>query len=82
MDLTPKQARVLDFFALWIHEHGRPPTFQERASGLDLTEKHARGCMYPRAQGLPVPAAERWLSARRGGIAARPHGLPLDRAAS
>jgi hypothetical protein len=45
MDLTPKQVRVLDFFALWIHEHGRPPTFQERASGLDLTEKHARGCM-------------------------------------
>jgi repressor LexA len=41
-DLTAKQARVLEFIAQWIQERGYPPTFQELAHGLDLTEKNAR----------------------------------------
>ncbi|MBI3327921.1 MAG: transcriptional repressor LexA [Nitrospinae bacterium] len=41
-DLTPKQARALDFISRWVQEQGYPPTFQELAQGLDLTEKNAR----------------------------------------
>lgn len=41
-DLTEKQARVLDFIGHWIHEQGYPPTFQELAQELRLTEKNAR----------------------------------------
>jgi repressor LexA len=41
-DLTPKQARALDFIAHWVQEQGYPPTFQELAQGIDLTEKNAR----------------------------------------
>jgi repressor LexA len=41
-DLTEKQARVLEFIMQWIHEQGYPPTFQELAQELRLTEKNAR----------------------------------------
>jgi repressor LexA len=41
-DLTAKQTRVLDFITQWVQEQGYPPTFQELAQGLDLTEKNAR----------------------------------------
>ncbi len=41
-DLTSKQARVLDCITQWVQEQGYPPTFQELAQGLDLTEKNAR----------------------------------------
>ncbi len=41
-DLTDKQARVLEFIAHWIHNQGYPPTFQELAHALQLTEKNAR----------------------------------------
>jgi repressor LexA len=41
-DLTAKQARVLDFIGHWIQEQGYPPTFQELAQELHLTEKNAR----------------------------------------
>jgi repressor LexA len=41
-ELTPKQARVLDFISQWIQEQGYPPTFQELAHGLHVTEKNAR----------------------------------------
>jgi repressor LexA len=40
--LTSKQARVLEFITQWVQEQGYPPTFQELAQGLDLTEKNAR----------------------------------------
>lgn len=42
MDLTPKQARALEFITQWVQEQGYPPTFQEMAQGLSLTEKNAR----------------------------------------
>jgi repressor LexA len=41
-DLTSKQTRVLDFLTQWIQEQGYPPTFQEVAQALHLTEKNAR----------------------------------------
>jgi repressor LexA len=41
-DLTEKQARVLACIKQWIHDQGYPPTFQELAQGLHLTEKNAR----------------------------------------
>jgi repressor LexA len=41
-DLTEKQARVLEYMTQWIHEQGYPPTFQELAQELHLTEKNAR----------------------------------------
>lgn len=41
-NLTPKQMRVLDFITQWVQEQGYPPTFQELARGLQLTEKNAR----------------------------------------
>jgi repressor LexA len=41
-DLTEKQARVLAFITQWIHDQGYPPTFQELAQELRLTEKNAR----------------------------------------
>lgn len=41
-DLTAKQARVLEVIARWIEEQGYPPTFQELAEALHLTEKNAR----------------------------------------
>ncbi len=40
--LTPKQARVLDYITQWSEERGYPPTFQELAQALNLTEKNAR----------------------------------------
>jgi repressor LexA len=74
-DLTLKQARVLDFIAQWVQEQGYPPTFQELAQALNLTEKNARDYVlilerkgYVRrqpnvARGLTLlkpPAAEPW----------------------
>jgi repressor LexA len=41
-DLTLKQSRVLECIGQWIHEQGYPPTFQELAQELQLTEKNAR----------------------------------------
>jgi repressor LexA len=41
-DLTEKQTRVLDFISQWIQEQGYPPTFQDLAQELNLTEKNAR----------------------------------------
>lgn len=41
-ELTAKQARVLEVIARWIEEQGYPPTFQELAATLHLTEKNAR----------------------------------------
>ena len=41
-DLTEKQARVLACIKQWIRDQGYPPTFQELAQGLHLTEKNAR----------------------------------------
>ena len=41
-DLTEKQTRVLECITRWIHEQGYPPTFQELAQELHLTEKNAR----------------------------------------
>jgi repressor LexA len=41
-DLTEKQARVLACITQWIRDQGYPPTFQELAQGLHLTEKNAR----------------------------------------
>ena len=41
-DLTEKQARVLGFITQWIQDQGYPPTFQELAQALHLTEKNAR----------------------------------------
>jgi repressor LexA len=41
-DLTPKQARVLEYITGYLHEQGFPPTFQDLAQGLHLTEKNAR----------------------------------------
>jgi repressor LexA len=41
-DLTDKQARVLEFISRWIQDQGYPPTFQELAHALHLTEKNAR----------------------------------------
>jgi repressor LexA len=41
-DLTEKQSRVLAFITQWIHDQGYPPTFQELAQELHLTEKNAR----------------------------------------
>jgi repressor LexA len=42
VDLTAKQARVLACINEWIQEQGYPPTFQELAQELRLTEKNAR----------------------------------------
>jgi len=42
MDLTEKQARVLARITQWIRDRGYPPTFQELAQELRLTEKNAR----------------------------------------
>jgi repressor LexA len=42
MDLTEKQARVLACITQWIRDQGYPPTFQELAQELHLTEKNAR----------------------------------------
>jgi repressor LexA len=41
-DLTEKQARVLACITQWIRDQGYPPTFQELAQELRLTEKNAR----------------------------------------
>ena len=41
-DLTEKQSRVLDFITQGIRDQGYPPTFQELAQELHLTEKNAR----------------------------------------
>jgi repressor LexA len=41
-DLTAKQSHVLDCIARWINDQGYPPTFQELAQELHLTEKNAR----------------------------------------
>jgi repressor LexA len=41
-DLTEKQARVLACITQWIRDWGYPPTFQELAHELHLTEKNAR----------------------------------------
>jgi repressor LexA len=41
-DLTEKQARVLARITQWIRDRGYPPTFQELAQELRLTEKNAR----------------------------------------
>ena len=41
-DLTEKQARVLAFITQGIRDQGYPPTFQELAQDLHLTEKNAR----------------------------------------
>ena len=40
--LTPKQTRVLDCIMQWLEEWGYPPTFQDLAQALHLTEKNAR----------------------------------------
>jgi repressor LexA len=42
MDLTEKQAHVLARITQWIRDRGYPPTFQELAQELRLTEKNAR----------------------------------------
>jgi repressor LexA len=42
IDLTEKQARVLARITQWIRAQGYPPTFQELAQELHLTEKNAR----------------------------------------
>jgi repressor LexA len=42
IDLTEKQARVLARITQWIRDQGYPPTFQELAQELHLTEKNAR----------------------------------------
>jgi repressor LexA len=42
MDLTEKQARVLACITQWVRGRGYPPTFQELAQELRLTEKNAR----------------------------------------
>jgi repressor LexA len=42
MNLTEKQARVLAFITQWLRDQGYPPTFQELARELQLTEKNAR----------------------------------------
>src|SRR5262245_7598494 len=42
MELTEKQARVLACITQWIRDRGYPPTFQELAQELRLTEKNAR----------------------------------------
>jgi repressor LexA len=42
MALTAKQARVLECIMQWIGDRGYPPTFQELAHELRLTEKNAR----------------------------------------
>jgi repressor LexA len=42
MDLTEKQAGVLARITQWIRDWGYPPTFQELAQALRLTEKNAR----------------------------------------
>jgi repressor LexA len=42
MGLTEKQARVLASITQWIRDQGYPPTFQELAHELRLTEKNAR----------------------------------------
>jgi repressor LexA len=42
MDLTEKQTRVLGCITQWIRDRGFPPTFQELAQELRLTEKNAR----------------------------------------
>jgi repressor LexA len=75
MDLTAKQARVLECITQWVQEQGYPPTFHELAQALDLTEKNARDYVlilerkgYLRrqpnvARGLTLlkpPAAEPW----------------------
>jgi repressor LexA len=41
-NLTAKQARVLDCITQWVQDQGYPPTFQELAQELQLTEKNAR----------------------------------------
>lgn len=40
--LTEKQARVLECITQWVQDQGYPPTFQELAQELRLTEKNAR----------------------------------------
>jgi repressor LexA len=42
MVLTEKQTRVLACITQWISDQGYPPTFQELAQELGLTEKNAR----------------------------------------
>jgi repressor LexA len=42
MELTEKQTRVLGCISQWISDQGYPPTFQELAQELGLTEKNAR----------------------------------------
>src|SRR4030095_397993 len=42
IDLTEKQARVLAHITQWIRDQRYPPTFQELAQALRLTEKNAR----------------------------------------
>jgi repressor LexA len=41
-DLTEKQNRVLTCITQWVRDQGYPPTFQELAQELRLTEKNAR----------------------------------------
>jgi repressor LexA len=42
MELTAKQTRVLACITQWVRDRGYPPTFQELARELRLTEKNAR----------------------------------------
>jgi repressor LexA len=79
-DLTAKQARVLDSIAQWIQDQGYPPTFQELAQALGLTEKNARDYVlilerkgYLRRQ----PNVARGLALLKSPMAEALHELPL-----
>jgi SOS-response transcriptional repressor LexA len=45
-EVTPKQARVLDFITRWVQEQDSPPSVQELAQGSDLTEENARDYVF------------------------------------
>jgi LexA DNA binding domain len=79
-ELTPRQAQILDCLTPCVQEQCYPPTFQELAHGLNLTEKNTRGGMHIREhEGLFTPAAidDVWLSLRKPLPTALFDDLPL-----
>jgi hypothetical protein len=78
-ELTPKPVQILDCLTLCVQEQCSPPTFQELAHGLNLTEKHTRdGVHILEPEGLFTPAAivDLRLSLRKPLPTALFHDLP------
>jgi hypothetical protein len=79
-ELTPKPVQILDCLTPCVQEQCYPPTFQELAHGLNLTEKHTRGGVHIlEHEGLFTPAAidDLRLSLQKPLPTALFHDLPL-----